>query len=69
MYLGPHYVVFPLLVGWLRWKFCTDRGNVYTAPDTGIDPLFACEPLAMNRHELFVEAISLDHIHPRLSDL
>ena len=44
VYVGPHYVVFPLLVGWLRWKFGTDKGNVRTAPDTGIDPFFACEP-------------------------
>jgi hypothetical protein len=44
VYVGPHYVVFPLLVGWLRWKFSTDKGNVPTAPDTGIDPFFACEP-------------------------
>ena len=52
VYVGPRYVVFPLLVGWLRWEFCADKANLCAAPDTGIDPLFACEPLAMNRHDL-----------------
>jgi hypothetical protein len=52
VYVGPRYVVFPLLVGWLRWKFYGGKGNVPIAPDTGIDPFFACEPRAMNHHDL-----------------
>jgi hypothetical protein len=59
----PPLRLFPLLVGWFRWEFCTNTGNARRAPDAGIGSFFACGPENCH-HELFVEAISLDHIHP-----